>query len=518
MTTVSAVDAAPEEPAGRNDRTGAPARDEQRQAEVTARTRRLGMALIVVCAGIGLAIRILAVTSWYPSCPPPKVFGEKPPEDCFQNFNWGDAFYFTTQGKLLAEGHGFVNAPSWFLHNTKNPAIPEYLPGAGHPPLYTIVLAGLYKAGIDTPGDQRIVFPFVGALGVLLIGAAAWQVAGRRGPVVGPIAAFIAATYPMLWINDFRYLSESIYIPIVALLVMSLYRFARSPGFGNAVFAGAMFGLAGLTRGEGFFILGFTLPFLLWGMKDRPWKTRLMLGGTVAGVMVSLMAPWIIYNLNRFEEPVLVTSGTGMVLLHGSCDQAFYGDAVGYYSFECANSLKPYNDRLLIYYEEHADAVARELALDYLQEHAGRYPVVALARIGRMWDLYAPFQNVDYNDQLEGRGYYPSLIGLWYYWLLLPPAIYGAIVLRRRGTALSPLLGLAAAVTLTAALSFGVTRYRVPAEVSLVILAAVGLDAAISRWRVGGQRSAVGDPAESVEPTDPDGTSGPAVAGTATAG
>ncbi len=450
---------------------------------------RLGAALVVVFAGVGLVIRILAVTSWYPSCPVPKVFGEKPPEGCFQNYNWGDAFYFTTQGKLLADGHGFVNAPSWFLHRTKNPAIPEDLPGAGHPPLYTVFLAGLYKAGIDNPGDQRLVFPFVGAIGVVLIGAAAWKVAGRRGPVVGPVAAAIAATYPMLWINDFRYLSESIYIPIVALLVMALYRFARAPGFANAALVGVTLALAVLTRGEGFFILAFTVPPLLWGMRDRPWKHRLALGGTAAGVMVALMAPWIVYNLTRFEEPVIVTSGTGMVLLHGSCDEACYGDAVGYYSFTCADALKPYENQMLIFYEEHADVVARQLAVDYLTEHAARYPVVALARVGRMWDLYAPFQNVAFNDRLEGRGYYPSLIGLWYFWVLLAPAAYGAVVLRRRGIAISPLLGLAVAVTLTAAASFGVTRYRVPAEVSLVILAAVGFDAGVTRLRARRARS-----------------------------
>ncbi|MCX7619579.1 MAG: glycosyltransferase family 39 protein [Acidimicrobiales bacterium] len=469
-----------------------PAQDESPQAANT-RARRIGVGLLLVFAAIGLVIRLFAVTSWYPSCPSPKVFGEKPPEGCFQNYNWGDAFYFTTQAKLLAEGHGFINSPSWFLHNTKNPAIPEYLPGAGHPPLYTVVLAVLYKAGIDNPGDQRIVFPFVGAIGVLLVGAAAWQVAGRRGPVVGPIAAFIAATYPMMWINDFRYLSESIYIPIVALLVMAMYRFARQPSVASAALAGAMFGLAGLTRGEGFFILAFTVPFLLWRMKDRPWKERVALGTVVVGVMGALMAPWVLYNLSRFEEPVFVTSGTGMVLLHGSCDQAFYGDAVGYYSFTCADVLKSYDNRLLIYYEEHADVVAREFAIDYLKENFWRLPVVVLARIGRMWDLYAPFQNVSFNDQLEGRGYYPSLIGLWYYWLLIPLAVYGAVVLHRRGTPLSPLLGIAAAVTLTAALSFGVTRYRVPAEVSLVILAAIGVDAAVARWR--GSRPAAVDTA-----------------------
>ena len=38
-------------------------------------------------------------------------------------------------------------------------------------------------------------------------------------------------------------------------------------------------------------------------------------------------------------------------------------------------------------------------------------------------------------------------------------------------------------ITVTAALAFGTTRYRVPADVALVVAAGVGVAALLSRWR-----------------------------------
>jgi MYXO-CTERM domain-containing protein len=72
-----------------------------------------------------------------------------------------------------------------------------------------------------------------------------------------------------------------------------------------------------------------------------------------------------------------------------------------------------------------------------------------------------------------------STLGLVQYYVLMPLALLGAILLwRRRG----PLLAVTAwipIVTLTAAAAFGNTRYRTAAEMSVVILAAVAIDALV---------------------------------------
>jgi hypothetical protein len=63
------------------------------------------------------------------------------------------------------------------------------------------------------------------------------------------------------------------------------------------------------------------------------------------------------------------------------------------------------------------------------------------------------------------------------YWVLLPLGIAGAFVLRARAISLVPFLAFVANVVVAAAITYGYTRYRAAAEVPLVLLSAVALDA-----------------------------------------
>ena len=74
------------------------------------------------------------------------------------------------------------------------------------------------------------------------------------------------------------------------------------------------------------------------------------------------------------------------------------------------------------------------------------------------------------------------------HFLALPFAVAGAVALRRRGVTLLPMLVPIIAVTVTAAATFGLTRYRVPADVVIVVLAALGLDRVFHRLRVTASR------------------------------
>jgi hypothetical protein len=66
---------------------------------------------------------------------------------------------------------------------------------------------------------------------------------------------------------------------------------------------------------------------------------------------------------------------------------------------------------------------------------------------------------------------------------MIPFAIVGIVAMRRRKLTLVPIAALAIIVTLAAATTFGITRYRAPFEVALVLLAAIGIDAVWSAWR-----------------------------------
>ncbi|MFI5054468.1 MAG: glycosyl transferase, partial [Acidimicrobiia bacterium] len=109
-------------------------------------------------------------------------------------------------------------------------------------------------------------------------------------------------------------------------------------------------------------------------------------------------------------------------------------------------------------------------------------PLVVAARVGRLWGLFKPGQTTALDWWLEGRGRAPTWIGLFCYYALLPFAVVGLLAMRRRRIPILPLVALAAIATFAAAITFGVTRYRAPAEVALVIAAAVGMEAVWSRY------------------------------------
>jgi hypothetical protein len=65
--------------------------------------------------------------------------------------------------------------------------------------------------------------------------------------------------------------------------------------------------------------------------------------------------------------------------------------------------------------------------------------------------------------------------------VLLPLAIAGAVVCWRRRITLVPIVAHVVVVTATAAVTFGVTRYRVPVDICEILLAAIAIEAWVSR-------------------------------------
>jgi hypothetical protein len=114
-------------------------------------------------------------------------------------------------------------------------------------------------------------------------------------------------------------------------------------------------------------------------------------------------------------------------------------------------------------------------------DHLDRLPVVVAARVARMYDLYRPFDTLRINWQVEGRPRWPSAVGLVVGWALLALSVAGAVVLWRRRITIVPVVAHVVVVTVTAGLTFGVTRYRVPVDVCAILLSAVAIDAWFGR-------------------------------------
>ena len=414
---------------------------------------------LVVCTLAGAAVRLMNVLWWRPTTSRPGFLGY---------VLAGDASYYHWQANAIADGQWFVDPYLWANRG-------ESVASAAHAPLYTLYLSFWSALGVDTVTGHRLASCLLGVAAVTLIGLLAFRLAGRAAGLLG---AGIAALYPGLWINDGMLLAESIAIVAMVCALHAMYSFWRTPTTRNAVVLGLTCAVAGLARTELLALFAVALVPLALTIPRETWGERLKRAvvGCVAGAL--LIAPWAIFNLTRFEEPTLTTTGFGAALSAASCDAVFYGDRIGYYD-NCFDGPWPSPDLD----ESQRDAYSRDAALEYTEEHLSRLPVVAAARIGRIWGVFKPGQTTSLDWSVEGRGRAPSWIALFSYYVLVITAVGGLVRLVRHRVTILPLLAAPIIVTFAAATTFGVTRYRAPAEVAIVVAAAVGIAALARRGR-----------------------------------
>jgi 4-amino-4-deoxy-L-arabinose transferase-like glycosyltransferase len=358
---------------------------------------------------------------------------------------------------------------------------------------------------------HRLASCVLGAGAVVVIGLVGRRIASARA---GLIAAVLGAAYPMLWINDGMLVSESMYVLLIAAVLLAAYRLWDSRRGIDAVLLGGAIGLACLTRPEAIMLVPFIgVPLLL--ARSEPRRRR-VLGVLVIGLTcLVVILPWWVRNLVTFEKPVFLATGHGSVLQSANCDATYSGQFLGYWDIRCITEGRPpanaEQERLLhsntvpaVAYllaqdprdESIPDVTARTKALRYIRHHLTRAPVVALARVGRVWGFYRVRQEVSFDEFFERRGKWPSWSGVWMYYALLPLSAYALVVMRKRRVPISPMLAIVAMVTITAAISIGITRYRVGADVMLAILGGVGIDALSRHFRRPPERT----PATPAEP------------------
>jgi len=401
-----------------------------------------------------------------------------------------DEAFYHQQAQLVADGHGFLN-PFGYFAPLGSPAH-RIFETAVHPPAYTVFLAVPARLGIVTVLSQRVLTALLGAGTVFLLGILGRQLVGDR---VGLIAAALAAVSPALWVNDSVLGLETLYSFLLVLALLFLYRFWRAPSAWLAAGMAAALAVAALTRSEGalLFVLLAVPTVLLVPAVTRMDRVRFL--GVMALVALVIMGPWVVRNLTTFNEPTVLGTGFGWVLAYGNCDATYSGELLGYWSDTCA--LRDYPPHLE---ESRIDLRARRKATDYIEDHLSRVPVVALARVGRVWDVFRPTQNVELNEFYERRGHAASWAVLVGYYLLLPFAIAGLVVMRRRRIPIFPMIAIVVSVTITVAISFGITRYRAPVDVVLPLLAAIAVDAWWARSRR--DRGAEGETTPDAVPAD----------------
>jgi 4-amino-4-deoxy-L-arabinose transferase-like glycosyltransferase len=372
----------------------------------------------------------------------------------------GDPRFFHLAANLLADGHGYI-APLPFLDSGVSIASTE------HPPLWSAFLAVFSAVGARSYEAHELVACGVGAATVVCAG-----LLGRRigGPGAGLLAACGAALYPVFVAMDGSLMSEPPYALAVAACLVLAFRMVERPSARRGALLGLAIGLAALVRGEA---IGLLVVLLVPVLLQVPRGRRLVYAAAIVGMAAVVIAPWAIRNSLTMNRAVLVSTEDGPVIAGANCSFTYRGRDIGYWRSDC---LPPGRDRNAAY----RSARLRKAGLTYAQDHAGRLPAVLGVRLLRTFGIWQPRRHVFF---AEGRVLPGRTLAVVSVWLVLVLGVAGAWSMRRWAGPLAVLLAPVVLAVVTSLVAFGYPRFRYAADVSLIVMAAVWLNAAVPAVR-----------------------------------
>jgi hypothetical protein len=408
---------------------------------------------------------------------------------------------YRSRALFLRAGRSFTDPEAWHFRRVVRE-------GAIHPPGNTLWVALGQSLGFDTDHSMMLWGCLLGTATIVVVGLLGREVGGPR---VGLVAAAIAAVHPGLWSLDSMVMAESPAQFVTALLLLLAYRFWRQPSASRAAWMGAVAACGALVRSE-MLVLLFVLVVPL--CVAAPGTVRQAAAKVAAATLWAglVLAPWVGWNLVRFEKPVTLATGVDISLAYTSCDDAWYGRHAGYWNVFCGSEITK-DPRNHAVDESELGAQYRSKAGTYILDHKSRFPAVVAARVGRTLSVYHPFQQVRFESSREGRGRSVLTGGLWATWGAAALALVALRLPPRTRRHLLPLLAPLATGIAGAAITFGTSRYRAPGDLGLVVLAAVGVDA-LARLRTrrrDARRAAATDAGAPVATAVP--AAGPAAAG-----
>jgi hypothetical protein len=378
----------------------------------------------------------------------------------------GDPRFFHLAANLLADGHGYI-APLPFLDHGSVIASTE------HPPLWSALLAVFSAVGGRSYAAHELVACAVGAGTIACAGLLGRRIGG--GDRAGLLAACGVALYPVFVAMDGSLMSEPPYALAIAACLVLAFRMVERPSLGRGALLGLGIGLAILVRGEA---LGLLVVLLVPVLLQVPRGRRLAYAGVIVGVALVTIAPWCVRNSLTMHRPLLVSTEDGPVIAGANCSFTYHGRDLGYWRSDC---LPPGRDRNAAFRSERL----RRAGLDYARDHLGRVPAVEGVRLLRTLGIWQPRRHVFFAEGrvLPGREFAVAAV-----WIVLALGLAGAWRLRRRPGPLAIMLAPLVLAVGTTVIAFGYPRFRYAADVSLIVLGAALLDAAVAARQAADRR------------------------------
>lgn len=249
---------------------------------------------------------------------------------------------------------------------------------AYRPPGTSFLWAGLYVLVGHRYDAVRLLNCVLGAATIPVVYGIGLRAFGRW---TGLLAAALFAFWPHSLFYSSELLSEAPGTLLLLAFVLACLEFGRSPGPGWAIGAGVLLGLAILVRGNPLSMLPLVL---IWALVQFRGRDRLY-AGAISVLGFATLLPWSLRNAWVFGTFVLLSNGSGDVLLGGNNRVvATDSERLGYWVLpstlpEYRGPLKETND------EVKRDRLELRLAARWLSENRELVPRLMLAKFLRSW-------------------------------------------------------------------------------------------------------------------------------------
>ncbi len=391
---------------------------------------------------------------------------------------WGDEPDYHRLATEISEGRGFLN--------------PLGEPTAARPPLYPIVLGGLYALTGPDPDAGRALQVALGAVVVLLIYFLARRLFSAE---VALVAAGLAALNPGLIYVSALLMTENLYVVLLLLFLLVMVGEWKDPSRSASGFAlaGVLAGLCSLTRPT-----AFTVALLMSGvalvLARDSLGIRLRKVAVFMLVAVALVLPWSVRNYTQMGHWIAFTTHGGVTFYESNNNlnyevPEFRGIVV------LPRRAVPDWDKLRDLPELEQDRLGWKMGLDFIREHPGRFARMAWWKFARFWRVGSGlhFPGAEGLAAADG-GFIARTVSrvdvFALYWILvLPLFLLGVVTTAKSYRWLLPLYTVVAAHVLLALVFHGSLRARMPIEPIISILAAaaiVWIASAVARRRADG--------------------------------
>jgi 4-amino-4-deoxy-L-arabinose transferase-like glycosyltransferase len=339
-------------------------------------------------------------------------------------------------------------------------------------PGYPVVLSTLFIFGGDNP-PVLAARAMSAVLGTLAVGIAGWWTTQLFNTRAGLIAGWITALYPGSIALGVFVLSEAPFCPLMlaqlALWSAAWRSISTHHALALAIAAGVAAGCAVLMRPSWLLFTPFAITVGLMFVRDR--VRQLLLGGAMAAALVLCLIPWWIHNARVTGRFVPTTLQVGASLYDGLRARATGASDMRFVPEVTERERIAGSSTDPDVFEYRVDRRMTEESLAWAKQHPGRVVELVGIKFLRMWNVWP--------NEPAFRSWIMRVGILVTYGPLLVLSLIGVLRYTRSGWPYVLAWLPAVYLTLLHVVFVSSLRYREPAMLALIVLAAGVLAGAI---------------------------------------